>query len=181
VFTYLNSASITSNGLVEGNSVYDLAVAPVTSNETYSVLRNYTMSSNCVYDFFTEQPTYGSTTYDGSRSIISEVSFSFVAPIDGYVAFWSRKETNRYQSTCVKGSTAPTTYIPYGYQIPITVSQQGETDKNYDIYIGDSPLTEGKTVSKTSTGVDLELFEGENTISTTLYNKPTMKIYYKWR
>jgi hypothetical protein len=75
----------------------------------------------------------------------------------------------------------PTEYTPYGYQIPLTVSQQGQTDKNYDIYIGDSPLTEGETVSKTSTCVDLELFEGENTISTTLYNKPTMKINYKWR
>lgn len=30
-----------------------------------------------------------------------------------------------------------------GYKIPITVSQQGQTDKNYDIYIGDSPLTSG--------------------------------------
>lgn len=48
-----------------------------------------------------------------------------------------------------------------------------------DIYIGDSPLTEGETVSKTSTGVDIELFEGENTVSTTLYNKPTMEIKYK--
>lgn len=81
--------------------------------------------------------------------------------------------------TLTEGSTAPTTYIPYGYQIPFIVSQQGQTDKNYDIYIGDSPLTEGETVSKTSTGVDIELFEGENTVSTTLYNKPTMEIKYK--
>lgn len=75
-------------------------------------------------------------------------------------------------------STLPTTYTPYGYQIPLTISQQGETDKNYDIYIGDSPLTEGETVSKTSTGVDIELFEGENTVSTTLYNKPNTSITY---
>jgi hypothetical protein len=79
----------------------------------------------------------------------------------------------------VKGSTAPTTYIPYGYQIPHTVSQTGQTDKTVDIFIGDSPLTEGETVSKQSTGVDIELFEGENTVSTTLYNKPTMTITYK--
>lgn len=79
----------------------------------------------------------------------------------------------------VEGSTAPQTYIPYGYQIPLTVSRQGQTDKTVDIYIGDSPLTEGETVSKTSTGVDIELFEGENTVSTTLYNKPAMKIKYK--
>lgn len=79
----------------------------------------------------------------------------------------------------VKGSTASSTYVPYGYQIPLTVSQQGQPDKTVDIYIGDSPLTEGETVSKTSTGVDIELFDGENTVSTTLYNKPEMKIDYE--
>jgi hypothetical protein len=89
----------------------------------------------------------------------------------------------------VKGSIAPDHYIPYqqgvgeqrvdGYYVPLTISQQGQPDKTVDIYIGDSPLTEGETVSKTSTGVDIELFEGENTVSTTLYNKPTMEIKYK--
>lgn len=69
-------------------------------------------------------------------------------------------------------------FIPHGYQIPITVSQQGQPDKTVGIYIGADPLTEGETVSKASTGVDIELFEGENVISTTLYNKPTMKITY---
>lgn len=76
------------------------------------------------------------------------------------------------------GSTA-LPYAPYGYKLPFTVSQQGQTDKNYDIYIGDSSLTEGETISKTSTGVDIELFEGENTVSTTLTNKPEMTIRYK--
>lgn len=89
----------------------------------------------------------------------------------------------------VKGSTAPDHYIPYqkgvgeqrvdGYYVPLTISQQGQPDKTYDIYIGDSPLTEGETVSKTSTGQDIELFGGENTVSTTLYNKPEMMINYK--
>ena len=91
----------------------------------------------------------------------------------------------------VKGSTAPDYYIPYqqgvgeqrvdGYYVPLTISQQGQPDKTVDIYIGDSPLTEGETVSKTSTGQDIELFGGENTVSTTLYNKPTMEIKYKSR
>lgn len=78
----------------------------------------------------------------------------------------------------VEGSTAPESFIPYGYKIPLTVSQTGQTDKTVDIFIGDSPLTEGETVSKTSTGVDIELFEGENTVSTTLYNKPETSITY---
>ena len=70
-------------------------------------------------------------------------------------------------------------FIPYGYQAPITISQLGQTDKNYNFYIGDSLLTEGETISKSSTGVDIELFEGENTVSTTLINKPEMTIKYK--
>ena len=73
----------------------------------------------------------------------------------------------------VKGNTAPAEYVPYGYEIPISVNGTPQT-----FYIGDSPLTEGETVSKTSTGVDIELFEGENTVSTTLYNKPEMTINY---
>lgn len=76
----------------------------------------------------------------------------------------------------LQGSTAG--FIPFGYEIPLTISQTGQTDKNYDIYIGSAPLTEGETVSKASTGVDLELFEGENTVSTTLYNKPETSITY---
>lgn len=74
------------------------------------------------------------------------------------------------------GSTAPDHYIPYGYEIPLTINNTPQT-----FYIGDSLLTEGETISKTSTGVDIELFEGENTVSTTLSNKPTMEIKYKWR
>ena len=79
----------------------------------------------------------------------------------------------------ITDSNTYTAYIPYGYQIPLTVSQQGHTDKSYTFYIGDTPLTEGQQVSKTSIGQDIELFEGENTVSTTLYNKPAMKIKYK--
>lgn len=79
----------------------------------------------------------------------------------------------------LRSSDTNDVFIPYGYQIPLKISQQGQTDKNYDIFIGDTPLTEGETVSKTSTGIDLELFEGSNTVSTTLYNKPAMEIKYK--
>lgn len=81
----------------------------------------------------------------------------------------------------ITDSNTYTSYVPYGYEIPLSISQTGQTDKTYDIYIGDSPLTEGETTSKSSTGVNIELFEGENTVSTTLDNKPTMEIKYKWR
>ena len=65
------------------------------------------------------------------------------------------------------------------YKIPLLVTS-GQQSNQHTLYIGDAPLTEGETVSKTSTGVDLELLEGKNTVSTTLYNKPEMTIKYKY-
>lgn len=64
--------------------------------------------------------------------------------------------------------------IENGYIIPLSVN--GNT---INIPIGNSPLTAGEIVSKTSTGVDIELIDGENTITTPLYNKPEMTIKYK--
>lgn len=127
----------------------------------------------------------------------NNVIISNISPDAAYMQFafrtycMSEQEVidNNYQVMLVKGSTAPDHYIPFrkgvgeqrqdGYYVPLTISQQGQTDKTYDIYIGDSPLTEGQQVSKTSTGQDIELFEGVNVVSTTLYNKPEMEINYK--
>lgn len=137
------------------------------------------------------QATTGASTatngvYDGQSRTVTAIG--------GYITIGYRMsgvDPRNYQTMLVKGSTAPDHYIPYqkgvgeqrvdGYYVPLTISQQGQPDKTYDIYIGDTPLTEGETVSKTSTGVDIELFEGENTVSTTLYNKPAMEIKYKSR
>ena len=126
------------------------------------------------------------TTYTQSNSISSSpYTFTLSTDADEVIARTSHQAVTTWEALgltnmmFVHGSTAPTTYIPYGYEIPLTISQAGQTDKTYDIYIGDSPLTEGETVTKTSTGVDIELFEGENVVSTTLYNKPTMEIKYK--
>ena len=64
-----------------------------------------------------------------------------------------------------------------GYQIPLLITS-GQQSTPHTIYIGDSPLTEGQSISKTSTGMEIALYQGENTISTTLGNKPEMKIDY---
>lgn len=97
----------------------------------------------------------------------------------GYL-FVAQGNNVTYQDTTVRfclteGSTAPQTYIPYGYEIPLNVNSSTQ-----DIYIGSEPLTAGHSISKTSTGVDIECFDGENTVSTTLYNKPEMTIKYKY-
>lgn len=163
------NTNINNNGQIISNPDYATWVVPVNQGVTYAFT-----TDGAVYAEYTEYPVMGSVAYNNKRVTATTV---FTATIDGYIAF--RTSPDYATAMCVIGSTAPTTYIPHGYQIPLTVSQQGQTDKNYDIFIGDSPLTEGETVSKTSTGVDIELFEGSNTVSTTLYNKPTMEIKYK--
>ena len=76
-----------------------------------------------------------------------------------------------------KADTTPE-FIPFGYEIPLVVSQQGQPNKNYDIFIGNTPLGVGESISKSSTGIDIEIFKGENIIDTSLTNKPEMSIKY---
>ena len=83
-----------------------------------------------------------------------------------------------YQQNPVLLNTSDAAFVRFSLT-PDTESNAALFGLNdYTFYIGDTPLTEGETVSKTSTGVDIELFEGENVVSTTLYNKPEMKIEY---
>jgi hypothetical protein len=60
--------------------------------------------------------------------------------IDGYVTVAYRGvgpyKPNMYQTMLTAGSTAPTSYIPYGYKLPLT---SGDTP--VDIYIGDDTLS----------------------------------------
>lgn len=71
----------------------------------------------------------------------------------------------------VDDGVAPTTFIPYGYEVPLTIHNTTQ-----DIYIGSTPLTAGQSVSKASTGIDIAAIAGSNTITTELYNKPEMAI-----
>lgn len=51
-------------------------------------------------------------------------------------------------------------YEPYGYKIPVTCG--GETT---NIYIGDTPLGTGQTVTSSSTGIAIPTIDGQNTFS----------------
>ena len=73
-----------------------------------------------------------------------------------------------------KADTTPD-FIPYGYQIPLDIRSENN-EKHMDIYIGDSPLTEGQSVSRKSTGIEIEVEQGTSIISTTLTNKPEMNV-----
>ena len=68
-------------------------------------------------------------------------------------------------------------FIPYGYLIVITSNETYDTD----IFIGDSPLTEGQSVSRTSTGIDIITTPGDNYLlmRPTFTDQPVMMIKYK--
>ena len=76
-------------------------------------------------------------------------------------------------------------FIPYGYQIPLDVrdGKTGEYNYAYDIFIGEFPLTEGESISKSSTGIDIRTIADQenypNILTTALTNKPEMMIKYK--
>jgi hypothetical protein len=132
----IENTNINAGGQIISNPGYNTWVAPVKQGVTYTFT-----TDDAVYAEYTEYPVLGSIAYNNTRVVTTT---TFTATIDGYIVF--RTSTNYATAMCVVGSTAPQAYIPYGYQIPLIVSQQGQTDKNYDIYIGDSPLTSGDYV-----------------------------------
>ena len=89
------------------------------------------------------------------------------------------------QGSTVTISTAGDYTIQINITNALTQAQLAELDSamllsdgtDYTFYI-DSPLTAGQSISKTSTGVDIDTQVGENTISTSLYNKPETAISF---
>ena len=183
------AAGATANVYPSGSAVYagsatTSVVLPCLPNTTYTICKQLGERFTA---YWTKSYPLAQTACYGSISNNLATSITITTGEDAqYVCAFVHQEGTDTASLAdmlasimiIKGSTASETFIPYGYKVPLTVSQQGQPDKTVDIYIGDSPLTEGETVSKTSTGVDIELFDGENVISTTLYNKPETAITY---
>ena len=181
----VNNSSKAGYPLVFLNDESGLTVPQLTQGQTYSgkiFISNAPSGSNIYVDVMGKNQGGVWTWIKDITASGNSFKLSTAYDIYGYRLVCKGREIS-YENTRVKfvltkGSTAPSSYIPYGYEIPLTVSQTGQTDKNYDIYIGDSPLTEGETVSKSLAGVDIELFNGNNIIDTSLYNKPNTSITY---
>lgn len=123
------------------------------------------------------------TTYTQSNSISSSpYTFTLSSDADEVIVRTSYQTVTTWEALgftnimLVKGSTAPQTYIPYGYQIPITVSQQSQILDTKNIYIGTSLLTQGQSITKAQAGVDIYAPRGVDTMDSTLYNKPSMSL-----
>lgn len=85
----------------------------------------------------------------------------------------------------LRKADASSVFVPYGYQIPLDVrdGKTGEYNYAYDIFIGEFPLTEGESISKSSTGIEIKTIADQenypNILTTALTNKPEMLIKYK--
>ena len=84
-------------------------------------------------------------------------------------------ETFNGDNTLDSTETLGETTITQGYHVPLDIRSENN-EKHMDIYIGDSPLTEGQSVSRDSTGIEIEVEQGTSVIETTLTNKPEMII-----
>ena len=108
VFRTITGASINSSGSVISNSQIDLQVARVEQGVTYTATENRTPANNFTAGFFTDIPIVGSVTYNGGR--YSTASPTFIAPITGYVAFWTN---TGYLTPQLERGSSPTAYEEY--------------------------------------------------------------------
>ena len=129
---------------------------------------NYIRLKAGMYTLSVASQTATSANVEYIRANVYSLSKNFIANV---VSDALRKSNGQYQFEISEDC-----YFRSSMHNGTTATLYGVYTSNIPIYIGTDPLTEGETVSKTSTGVDIELFEGENTISTTLYNKPSMEI-----
>lgn len=68
---------------------------------------------------------------------------TFIAKQDGYIRISNNADIDKVM--LIKGSTAHTSYIPYGYKLPM-VATNGTATTTTPIYIGSNPLAEDEYV-----------------------------------
>lgn len=122
VFKKIDGTLISSTGVIVANSSYNMYVAEVKSGEVYaaSVTDDYEVMA-----FYNTEPSLGSQSYDENRIVtqlsaqVEDNSFTFTAPISGYVAFRSVSTATAVQLE--RGSQA-SAYVPYIEPHTVTLS-----------------------------------------------------------
>lgn len=128
---------------------------PVDSNTNYVMFMNLYRAAN-------SPVARGLVFYDENKDFISAIQgctalrkVTYEDPKYGRISF-TTPENCRYIRTnvdalatmlmLVAASTPPPKYIPYGYKLPMTVSD-GETTQTVPVYIGENQLAENEYVS----------------------------------
>lgn len=106
--------SIGATGLIV-SADYNTSVAKVAQGETYTFSNNGVATNVGVLAFYTSFPEIGSQSYDSSRIVNAQSTFT--APIDGYAVL--RLDTGTTKIQLESGSSA-TAWTPYANICPIT-------------------------------------------------------------
>lgn len=154
---YINNSVISSiDGAITTNVIwaYVTEYIPVDSNTKYIMFMNLYRAS--------ADSSTGLVFYDENKNFISSITgciaffeVTYETPKLGMKRF-TTPENCRYIRTSVDklatmlmlaaASTPPPSYIPYGYKLPMTVSN-GDTAQTVPVYIGENQLTENEYVS----------------------------------
>ena len=102
-FKKIDNATISNDGSILA-STFAMWCAKVIKNVTYTI----TSDELFVGGFFYDEPVIGSVSYNNSRDV--DTPKTFVAPIDGYVAF---RSSANYATGQIEFGSQATTYEPY--------------------------------------------------------------------
>lgn len=121
---------------------------PIQANETYTFTAEASANTPCI------------CFYDAQKNVISgesyaeRSSFTITSPVDTVYARLSVRNNYAGSIMFTKGSTAPASYIPYGYKIPILLDSGNIFDNSTDTskgYVARHYLTStGELVSSSS-------------------------------
>ena len=119
---YLKSDGTLSNG----SNYYVTEYIPVQSNEKYTVIGGggYNATSICYYD--TNYDYLSGVAYNGRNAVTT------TAPDDAVYARFTVVPNRENIMMLTHGSTAPSTYIPFGYKIPI-LNTSGVTENLLEV------------------------------------------------
>lgn len=136
----ISGVNITQNGVIDPTTAdaYECCIAPIENGKSYGLMTSLTENST-VYAFFDTYPTTNGRSYDSQRYVVSGARTVVIAPITGYLVIRGREDYGK--EMVIEGSTAPSTFIPKGYKIPIS-NTSGEQQSNYDLFIGNTKLYE---------------------------------------
>ena len=177
---YVTQSYIDIDGNVQTSSAWNVSeYIPISANTDYVYIWKLTSGT-------TQEPCLA--IYDSTKTLIETKKYKdfdpdtivpFTTPANA--AFIRASWYNSYadQTMLTEGTTIPTVFIPYGYQLPIAVTDSSNNSTPYTFQLGSQPLAQGQSISKSTTHSDITLYSGSNTISTSLNNKPNMFISYQ--
>lgn len=155
------STSIISTGSPRSSQWFDLYTVAISPNEKYTV---HGQSNSSVYEYH--------CFFDANGQIVGQFKTSGTtqtgtAPSTAVSLKLNILKSAKQKVMLIAGTFVPSDYIPYGYKIPITCG--GETT---NIYIGDTPLGTGQTITGSETGIAIPTVDGQNTFSVNTTMQP---------